>query len=224
MRMKSFHEKPMPNQTTTSSFSVMIQPAKNTRMHPDDHREGEAEVAGPRLLLFRELRREDRDEDDVVDAEHDLEHEQRHEDGDEIGGEGEGEVHRFIVGVAPARSDGRPPAAAPRDVAWSSEHLDRNPDRARPARAPGRLPDPRATRRRPPPRLPRLRCDQPEAPRRHRRRSGVPDDRERRRAPWRAHARRRGDRAVRGRPSHGSAIRRGGARRSWRGPAVRPRG
>ena len=30
--MKSFTEKPMPNQTTTSSFSVMIQPAKNTRM------------------------------------------------------------------------------------------------------------------------------------------------------------------------------------------------
>ena len=84
---------PMPNQTTTSSFSVMIQPGEEHQDHADHHREREAEVAGARLLLLRELRREDRDEDDVVDAEHDLEHEQRHEDGDEVGREGEGEVH-----------------------------------------------------------------------------------------------------------------------------------
>jgi hypothetical protein len=44
---------------------------------PGDHRQRQAQAAGPLTLLFAELTGEDRDEDDVVDAEDDLEHRQR---------------------------------------------------------------------------------------------------------------------------------------------------
>ena len=108
-----------------------------------------------------------------------------------------------------------PRRAAASRVAWKGDH---SRSRTLAGRAPGRrgaprgLPDPRRARQRRAPGLPRLGRDEPEAAGGHRRRGRLPHPRERRRPPRRAHARRRGDRALRRRPRHRRRLRRRTAR------------
>ncbi len=80
------------------------------------------------------------------------------------------------------------------------------PRRPRPAGAAGRLPDPRAGDQRPPAGLSRLRLEQPEAGRRHRRGRGLLPRVQRQRPPRHLHDRREGDGRLRGRARQGRRL------------------
>ena len=77
IRIRSRQEKPWPKAVNTGSVSCTMNEIVASSTSRMIKRRADAEPAGARLLLLRQLVGQDRDEDQIVDAEHDLEHDQR---------------------------------------------------------------------------------------------------------------------------------------------------